>query len=124
MSCKECNKPLERQARFCPNCGSPLEQPLSQSIVQPPETALLPTQPPPPLVYYQLNTSNKGAQMFPSVVDTQSTSGSRRRFGGFSLGCLIALLLILALGAGGIFFVRSYVHGIAQAQIDQALSDA
>lgn len=124
MSCKDCNKPLERPARFCPNCGSPIERPLLQLVVPPPETALLPTQPSPPLVYYQLNTSNKGAQMFPSVVNAQSKSRPRRRFGGFSLGCLIVLLLILVLGAGGIFLLRSSVHNIAQAQIDQAMSDA
>src|SRR5262249_18182502 len=75
------------------------------------------------LLYYKLNTSKQRSQMLPAVVKPTAKYRSTRGRGCF--GCLTTLVLLLIIvAAGWIFFLRPYVHNIAQAQLDQAMSSA
>ena len=48
-----------------------------------------------------------------------------RNRGGCFLGCLTFLVLLLVIvGAGWVFFLRPYIHNIAQSQLDTAMSNA
>ena len=61
--------------------------------------------------------------MFPVVVSP--VKHRRRRFGGCVWGCLTTLVILLLLvGAGWLLILRPYLHSLAEAQIDQALSSA
>ncbi len=88
-----------------------------------PEGALLLSseQPSQPLLYYRLNTTTKGSQMLPAVINTQT----KRRRGGCFLGCLTTfVILLLVLGAAWVFALRPYAHGIAETQLNHALTSA
>jgi hypothetical protein len=74
------------------------------------------------LLYYQINTSKRRTQMHPVAVKAEPKYRSRRRG---CLGCLTLLVLLLIIvAAGWVFFLRPYVHNMAQAQLDQAMSSA
>jgi hypothetical protein len=74
-----------------------------------------------PSLYYRLNTTTKGSQMLPAVINTRT----RQRRGGCVPGCLITLiLLLLILGGAWVFAIRPYAHSIAQTQLDNALTSA
>jgi hypothetical protein len=60
--------------------------------------------------------------MPPAVVNTQTSSPSRRR--GCTLGCLTVLLLLLLIVAGWFFVARPFLHDIAVTQLDRAMSSA
>lgn len=208
MNCKHCHAPLDQEAQFCPQCGTPViaqneeltseeeeslttadkastqeklflsDQPATEVDLnilhmynsvpapRPPESSaqpeqqehtLLPTQPVPlktvihpelmepaeneikewpeklsllqapgSLLYYKLNTTTKGSQMLPTVINagsSRNTTRRRRSKSGCALGCLTALILLLIiLGASWIFLARPYLHNIAETQLDQALT--
>lgn len=159
MKCQQCQTPLSLNARFCPHCGTPVEeeklptepahiveelptQPFSISNVAHPELhtpdeqssisarpALSPISQSPPLLYYKLNTTTKGSQMLPAVINSTTSQGdarrSRRSKSGCILGCLTTIVLLLViLGAGWIFILRPYVHNIAQTELDKAMTAA
>ncbi|GCE27230.1 hypothetical protein KDA_27140 [Dictyobacter alpinus] len=82
-----------------------------------------------PLLYYKLNTTTKGSQMLPAVINPAPSreEGPRRKRsrGGCVLGCLTVLILLLVvLGATWIFAVRPYAHNIAQTELDKAMTSA
>jgi hypothetical protein len=78
-------------------------------------------QPSDALLYYKLNTAKQRTQMYPAVVKAKIVPN----YPAACLGCLTTLVLLLIIvAAGWIFYLRSYVHNIAQAQIDQAMSSA
>ncbi|GHO87802.1 hypothetical protein KSZ_58080 [Dictyobacter formicarum] len=93
------------------------------------QTALLPLQQPFPLLYYKLNTTSKGSQMFPAVINSASSQSKaqhrKRSKGGCILGCLTTIILLLViLGAGWVFILRPYAHNIAQTELDKAMTSA
>src|SRR5947209_16870121 len=96
--------------------------PRLQAVTQPasPQPQMSPLQGPSPLSYYQ--PQNMGAKMPPAVVNTQTSSPSRRR--GCTLGCLTVLLLLLLIVAGWFFVARPFLHDIAVTQLDRAMSSA
>ncbi|GAC1364937.1 MAG: hypothetical protein PVS3B1_22350 [Ktedonobacteraceae bacterium] len=78
-----------------------------------------------PLLYYKLNTSMKGSQKLPGVVNRAAYNRRRQGRAGCFLGCLTTLvILLLILGAAWIFALRPYAHDIAQRQLDTALTSA
>lgn len=80
-----------------------------------------PKTPSPSLSIFRLNTSEKATHMLPAVVQPQMPR--RKRRGG--AGCLLTLLLVLAILIGAWFFiVRPYLHTMAENQIDRELSTA
>ena len=93
------------------------------------QNELSPFQHTPPLLYYKLNTTTKGSQMLPAVINPANSKeeGRRRKRsrGGCVLGCLTVLILLLVvLGAGWIFVARPYAHNIAETQLDKAMTAA
>jgi hypothetical protein len=78
------------------------------------------------LLYYKLNTTTKGSQMLPTVINagsSRNTTRRRRSKSGCALGCLTVLILVLlVLGAGWFFLARPYLHNIAETQLDEALT--
>jgi hypothetical protein len=60
--------------------------------------------------------------MPPAVINTQAPS--RRRRGGCTLGCLTILVLLLLIVAGWFFVARPFLHDLAIAQLDRAMSSA
>ncbi len=184
MICKNCNAPLEDQARFCVRCGAsvaevqpgyppqailqiaPALQPKRvDNPIRPPkrpmpampydvpafpfETQSIPhpelvepeepeaveaveakevSSPPPPqpLLYYQLNTTTKGLQKLPAVVNR--TAYNRRRRRGCA-GCILSafsalIVLLLIAGAIWVFALRPYAQDLAQRELDTALTSA
>lgn len=81
---------------------------------------------PQPLLYYRLNTTTKGSQKLPAVVNrTDYNSRRRRGCGGCIVGGLSSLIvLLLVIGAIWIFALRPYAHNIAQSELDNALTSA
>ncbi len=166
MNCTRCGMPLEKNARFCRNCGQPapaiapgniapnpaqLNQPLTlQEHVSEsaPTNPVESSQEPPaqPTVYPQLQTPpyqstqpvmqptrpatphvgtmpSYGQNIPPKALAAAVKTPRRRR--GRVIGCLLTLLLlVLVIGAGWVFALRPFLHSLAQAQIDQALTAA
>jgi len=117
MTCLHCHAPLPEKAYYCPRCGTPIRG--GQSPEQQSES----------LHYYTLNTTTKGSQMFPAVVNTESHRAHRERrrrsAGGCLMGCLTVLVvLLIVIGAGWIFIGRPYAHNIAETQLDTAMGSA
>jgi hypothetical protein len=84
---------------------------------------LSPNTPLPSLPYFRLDTSNKVRYMLPAVVHPQTSVVRRRKRGG--LGCLLTLLVLVVIIAGGWTFVlRPFLHNLAVSQLNQALSAA
>ena len=139
MNCTTCNMPLEPNARFCRNCGTPvsiaatnnpganpappyrstdmnesptlLARPLQ--IGQQPQQQV-PLQPQPS--YYQSTPAN-----FSNVQDGRP----RRRRGSCLLRSLITFIVLLVLIVGGWFLgVRPYLDNLAQNRLDGVLTDA
>lgn len=84
---------------------------------------------PAPLLYYKLNTTTKGSQMLPAVINSAASNTAeprrRRGRGGCILGCLTTLIvLLIVLGAGWVFALRPYIHTIAQSELDTAMNSA
>ncbi len=80
-----------------------------------------------PLVYYRLNTTTKGSQKLPAVVNRTDYNQKRRRrgCGGCVLSALSSLIvLLLVVGALWIFALRPYAHNIAERELDNALTSA
>jgi hypothetical protein len=90
----------------------------------PPHLSFLsPNTPSPSLPYFRLDTSNKVRYMLPAVVNPQTGMVRRRKRGG--LGCLLTLLILIVIIAGGwIFVLRPFLHNLAENQLNQALSAA
>ncbi len=81
---------------------------------------------PQPLLYYRLNTTTKGSQKLPAVVNR--TDYNRRRRRG-CVGCILSglstlIVLLLIIGAIWVFALRPYAHNIAQRELDNALASA
>ncbi|GLV58856.1 hypothetical protein KDH_56840 [Dictyobacter sp. S3.2.2.5] len=107
-----------------PELHTPDEQPAISS-----QAALSPFPQAAPLLYYKLNTTTKGSQMLPAVINSAYSQGEaprrRRSKGGCILGCLTTLvLLLIIIGAGWIFILRPYAHNIAQTELDKAMTSA
>lgn len=98
------------------------DAPISQET--PPHLPFLsPNTPPPSLPIFRLDTSNKVRYMLPAVVNPQTGLVRRRKRGG--LGCLLTLLVLVVIIAGGWTFVfRPFLHNLAEDQLNQALSAA
>ncbi len=148
MNCTRCGRPLETNARFCRNCGQlspvmPMQEGVTESsptnpmepgqalpaqptifpqsqtpYYQPAQPVLQPTQPVTP------GTMPSRAQ--DALPRTLSTTGKTSRRGrGCITGCLVTLLvLVVVVGAGWVFALRPFLHSLAQAQIDQTLTNA
>ena len=141
MNCTTCNMPLEPNARFCRNCGTPvsvaatnnpganpappyrstdmnesptlLARPL-QIGQQPQQQVPLQPQPQPP--YYQSTPTN-----FSNVQDSRP----RRRRGGCLIRSLITFIVLLVLIVGGWFFgLQPYLNKMAHTKLDETLTDA
>lgn len=94
---------------------------------QPGKLSLL--QAPGSLLYYKLNTTTKGSQMLPAVINATSSRNAptrrRRSKGGCALGCLTVLILLLVvLGGSWFFLLRPYLHNIAETKLDEAFTSA
>jgi hypothetical protein len=84
---------------------------------------LSPNTPSPSLPYFRLDTSNKVRYMLPAVVNPQTGMARRRKRGG--LGCLLTLLVLVVIIAGGWTFVlQPFLHNLAENQLNEALSAA
>lgn len=111
-----------------PQWGS-FSQPGGPTSYTPPQAPLyLKQEPTVPFVQYQTNQAGAAAQ-FPSVgMDTQRQKGKRARrprLGGCLIRLVLVLVLLLAASAAAWFFaLRPYVHGIAENELDNALTDA
>src|SRR5947209_10030863 len=141
MNCTTCNMPLEPNARFCRNCGTPvsvaatnnpganpdppyrstdmnesptlLARPL-QIGQQPQQQVPLQPQPQPP--YYQSTPTN-----FSNVQDSRP----RRRRGGCLIRSLITFIVLLVLIVGGWFFgLQPYLNKMTHTKLDETLTDA
>jgi len=145
MNCTTCNMPLEPNARFCRNCGTPvsiaatnnpganpappyrssdmnesptlLARPL-QIGQQPQQQVPLQPQsvPQPQPPYYQSTPTN-----FSNVQDSRP----RRRRGGCLIRSLITFIVLLVLIVGGWFFgLQPYLNKMAHTKLDETLTDA
>ena len=103
MFCAKCGNPLEEGARFCKSCGaaaqnSPAQpwqpQPVGQQA--PPQPVGQPAYPPPATPSFQY------AQ--PSVPPTEYKKPRKKRH----IGCLIVLILFLALVGTGLYFIARF----------------
>ena len=141
MNCTTCNMPLEPNARFCRNCGTPvsiaatnnpganpappyrstdmnesptlLARPLQ--IGQQPQQQV-PPQPQPQPPYYQPTPTN-----FSNVQDSRP----RRRRGGCLIRSLITFIVLLVLIVGGWFFgLQPYLNKMAHTKLDETLTEA
>src|SRR5947208_1009826 len=141
MNCTTCNMPLEPNARFCRNCGTPvsiaatnnpganpappyrstdmnesptlLARPLQ--IGQQPQQQV-PPQPQPQPPYYQPTPTN-----FSNVQDGRP----RRRRGGCLIRSLITFIVLLVLIVGGWFFgLQPYLNKMAHTKLDETLTEA
>lgn len=102
-----------------------LMEPDESEIKDRPEKLSL-LQAPGSLLYYKLNTTTKGSQMLPTVINagsSRNTTRRRRSKTGCALGCLTVLILVLIiLGVGWVFLARPYLHNMAETQLDHALT--
>ncbi len=145
MNCTNCNAPLEMNARFCRQCGTPVSQPMpnnpaptyvsepptqptyqqtpsfqptqQQQWSQPPTSPSMPPQQP---MYLQRERQDANVGTFSN---TETPRRKRRR--GCLPGALITLVVLLILIGGGWFLVaRPYLDNLAQSKLDSALTDA
>ena len=143
MNCTTCNMPLEPNARFCRNCGTPVsiaatnnpganpappyrstdmnESPTllarPQIGQQPPQQ--MPLQPQPQPSYYQ--PTRVEPANFPNAQDGRP----RRRRGGCLIRSLITFIVLLVLIVGGWFFgLQPYLNKMAHTKLDETLTDA
>jgi len=144
MNCTTCNMPLEPNARFCRNCGTPvsiaatnnpganpappyrstdmnesptlLARPLQ--IGQQPQQQV-PLQPQPQPSYYQPN------RVEPTNFSNVQDSRPRRRRGGCLIRSLITFIVLLVLIVGGWFFgLQPYLNKMAHTKLDETLTEA
>ncbi|MEO8955899.1 MAG: zinc ribbon domain-containing protein [Ktedonobacteraceae bacterium] len=144
MNCTNCNAPLEMNARFCRQCGTSVSQPMSNNAAptfvsepptnqstyqqtpsfqsapqqpwsQPPTSPSMPPQQP---MYLQSERQDPN-------IGTETPKRPRKRRRGCLPGALITLVVLLILIGGGWFLVvRPYLDNLAQAKLDNALTDA
>ena len=143
MNCTRCNMPLEPNARFCRNCGTPVsiaatnnpganpappyrstdmnESPTllarPQIGQQPPQQ--MPLQPQPQQSYYQ------PTRVEPTNFSNVQDGRPRRRRGGCLIRSLITFIVLLVLIVGGWFFgLQPYLNKMAHTKLDETLTDA
>ena len=147
MNCTTCNMPLEPNARFCRNCGTPVsiaatnnpganpappyrstdmnESPTLLArpyIGQQPQQQVPPQQqsvPQPQPPYYQ------SARAEPGTFSNAQAGKPRRRRRGCLLSSLISFILLLVLIVGGWFFgLQPYLNRMAYSDMNGVLTNA
>ena len=133
MNCTTCNMPLEPNARFCRNCGTPVsvaatnnpganpappyrstdmnESPtlLARPHIRQPPQQQVPPQP----------------QSTPANFSNVQDGRPRRRRGGCLIRSLITFIVLLVLIVGGWFFgLQPYLNKMAHTKLDETLTDA
>ena len=143
MNCTTCNMPLEPNARFCRNCGTPVSMAATnnpganpappyrstdmnesptllarpQIGQQPPQQ--MPLQPQPQQSYYQ------PTRVEPTNFSNVQDGRPRRRRGGCLIRSLITFIVLLVLIVGGWFFgLQPYLNKMAHTKLDETLTDA
>jgi hypothetical protein len=101
-------------------------RPIESDDTSPPVTPLSPQTPPSSLSYFRLNLNNSAKVTYMPAVVQQSQFTPRRRSGrGWILGCLLTLIIVLAVLIGAWFLIgRPYLHNMAESKINQALGGA
>ena len=154
MNCTRCNAPLEPEARFCRVCGqavltgipqppvenakqtnrpnmgdsptvpTPFLQPQQPTQVAPLQPQYTPPQSIPPQAYQPTVAVSPGS--LPSAGSQLSSPPfpKRRRKNLLARVLLILVVVLLVLVAGWFIGLRPLLHGIAQNQIDQVLTNA
>jgi hypothetical protein len=129
-------EPEQHELTILPTQPVPLETVIHPELVEhakyeakdlPGKLSLLQT--PGSLLYYKLNTTTKGSQMLPAVINAASSRNAsarrRRSKGGCALGCLTVLILLLVvLGGSWFFLLRPYLHNIAEDKLNGAFTSA
>ncbi|TMB85715.1 MAG: zinc ribbon domain-containing protein [Chloroflexi bacterium] len=143
MNCTRCNMPLEPNARFCRNCGTPVSMAATnnpganpappyrstdmnesptllarpQIGQQPPQQ--MPLQPQPQQSYYQ------PTRVEPTNFSNVQDGRPRRRRGGCLIRSLITFIVLLVLIVGGWFFgLQPYLNKMAHTKLDETLTEA
>lgn len=101
-------------------------RPIKSDGTSPPVTPLSPRTPPSSLSYFRLNLNNSAKVTHMPAVVQQPQFARRRRSGrGWILGCLLTLIIVLAVLIGAWFLVgRPYLHNLAESKINQSLGSA
>ena len=131
MNCTTCNMPLEPNARFCRNCGTPVSMASTNNPGANPV--------PPyrnmdmndsPTLLARPNVSQQPSYYQPPIAQPANFSNAqqsrpRRRRGGCFIRSLITLIVLLILIVGGWFLgVRPYLDNQAHNKLDGVLTDA
>ena len=148
MNCTRCNMPLEPNARFCRNCGTPVATVATNNASANPappyrtmdthEPPTLPPGPlripqaqqPPPQQTWQPQSAPQPAYYQPGRTEPGSLSNAqngrpRPRRRGCLTRSLITLVVLLILIVGGWFFgLQPYLSNMAQSGMDGVLTDA
>ena len=153
MNCKNCNSPLEPNARFCATCGASVvgnptlsvgnpTMPAAPTVSPPRETTMwTPSQQPMPLGMNPQPLSQQ-ASSYPGP-DAQTAFSapttalshnaqlqqSKRRGQGNPLGCflrLVTVLVVLSIILVGVWFLalRPFVNGMVTSKLDSAMGQA
>jgi zinc-ribbon domain len=108
------------QPTLYPQPQTPYYQP-TQPVLQP----IRPATPLPGTMPSDGQGTLSGGQVMPPRALATAEKTPRRRRRGRLLGCLLTLLVLaMVIGVGWVFALRPFLHSLAQAQIDQALTTA
>ncbi|HEY7417916.1 MAG TPA: zinc ribbon domain-containing protein [Ktedonobacteraceae bacterium] len=101
-------------------------RPIEAYDTLPAVTPLSPRTPSLSLSYFRLNLKNSAkVTHMPAVIQQQQFARRRSRGSGWGVGCLLTLVIVLAvLIAAWFLAVRPYLHGLAEKEINHALSSA
>lgn len=124
MNCTRCNTPLEPQARFCRNCGTPVSMAATNNVdtnPAPPYRSTDVNESPTLLArpYIRQQPQPPSYQSTPDVIPNAQARRPRRRRRGCLIS-LISLVVLLLLLVGGWFFLNY----LAQNRLDGVLGDA
>ena len=154
MNCKNCNSPLEQNARFCATCGASVvgnptfsggnhAMPTAPTVSPPREpTTWTPPQQAMPLGMNPQSLPKQQAPLYPepdaqSAFSAPTTSlshnaqlqQSKRRAQGNPLGCflrIVTVLVVLSIILAGVWFLalRPFVNGMVTSKLDSAMGQA
>ena len=150
MDCPRCNFPIEPIARFCRNCGLPVStiypqsdkgnfEPANKQSMEDTQAVLpysrevqqsspiqhdFPPKAYQPTVAVSSNSGN-GRSALAQPVSSSRPARRKNRVAKVFLILLAVLLVLALLLAGGLFFfLRPYLHGVAQNEVDTVFSNA
>jgi hypothetical protein len=92
----------------------------------PPQNQQSPFAQPAPLLQYDPNQIARGSQMSAAAMNSQQGTHAKRRSRGGCLLRLLAVLVLLLVILAGVWFLalRPYVHGIAENELNNAMTQA